>query len=86
MTNAIDLNRYQVDNRTSEFIGFLQPATHKGSELILQLAEKLPDEKFLVAGGIALTIDAGKRNYLRVQTSLLQLISRRQRISTLDAG
>ncbi len=45
----VPVEKYKVENK-GEYITYINPDIHKGVKIFEQLAEKMPDKKFLVAG------------------------------------
>lgn len=46
----IDLSRYKVQQKNEEFILFVNPQAAKGIEIVLSIAGKLPQQRFLIVG------------------------------------
>lgn len=59
----IKLQAYKT-KRNPECITFLRPKPHKGLDIFLKIADALPNEKFLVAGG---SLNDTARNILRLE-------------------
>jgi glycosyltransferase involved in cell wall biosynthesis len=47
----IDLNRYQVKKRNPGYITFINPIPEKGVEVAIEVARRLPEERFLFVKG-----------------------------------
>jgi glycosyltransferase involved in cell wall biosynthesis len=47
----VDLDNYQVSNRSRQYITFINPIPQKGLEIAIEIASLLPQEKFLFVKG-----------------------------------
>ncbi len=51
-TNCIDIEKYKtIKDHNREYISMLHPYSHKGVDLFLEIARKMPSRKFLLLGG-----------------------------------
>jgi glycosyltransferase involved in cell wall biosynthesis len=51
--NAVNVDYYELAKESpGEYIAMLSPFTHKGIDIVLKLAAAMPDENFLVVGGL----------------------------------
>jgi len=67
----IDLSSYKVPEASREFILFINPRYLKGVDIVLQIARRLPNQKFLIVGEITQSLKREIRHYKLENVELL---------------